>query len=51
MLATAPSIQLDQHDGYDDKTDLGKKMNRFEQFEERQIEESWEMNMHFNPLD
>ena len=26
-------------------------MNRFEQFEERQPDESWEMNPHYNPLD
>lgn len=24
---------------------------RQENFEERQIDESWEMNMHYNPLD
>ena len=26
-------------------------MNRFETFEERQIDEQWEMNMIYNPLD
>lgn len=26
-------------------------MQKFETFEERQIDEGWEMNMHYNPLD
>lgn len=26
-------------------------MNRFETFEERQVGEEWEMNMHLHPLD